>query len=186
MTARDLYRVILEQADHFDWTLQGLGMLRTYLNKSVRMHVWSTAYAYEGVTRIHDHPWDFKSEIISGTMINYLYKSAPGALPFMRQSVKCGLDGRAMNEPDRVELYCYSAKTYRVGETYKQLAHEIHESEPSDGAVTLCERSLPPGADPDLAHVFYPNGVNWVSARPRAATAKEVREITRKALAVWQ
>lgn len=178
-------KFILDNAEKFEWSLQGLGMLRLYLSPEMRLHVWSTEYVVPGVTRVHDHPWDFTSHVFSGSITNNLYREAPGALPYLKQAVKCGPGGCALAAPTPIELYCYRSTLYAARESYSERHDEIHESDPEDGTVTVIKRWLPPGANPDIGHVFYPRGTEWVSAESKRATPEEVRAIVSRALDRW-
>lgn len=73
----------------------------------------------------------------------------------------------------------------RPGDSYHQRAEEIHYSEPADGTVTIIQRMVPVGANPDIARVYYDPRVGWKDASARRATAKEVQRITEKALEQW-
>jgi len=171
---------ILENARRFEWSLQGLGMLRLYLNPETRLHVWSGKHRVPGVTAIHDHPWGFTSTIISGSIVNYIYREAMSVQtrPFMKQRIQCGPDGCSQGEPESVALCVDSARRYWSGDSYTQAAPEIHETLFEDGTVSLIEKV----GQGEYAHVFYPAGATWVSARPRQATWEEVIAITRNAL----
>ena len=82
---------ILEFPERHDWTLQGFGMLRAYLSSEIRLHVWSAAHRVEGVSDIHNHPWDFESMVVCGNMENTLYRVAPGHLQHHLQGkILCG------------------------------------------------------------------------------------------------
>lgn len=62
-----LVKAVLEHAQVYTWQLQGLGMLRLYLNKATRLHVWHSGFSVPGASTIHTHPWDFKSEVVAGS-----------------------------------------------------------------------------------------------------------------------
>ena len=74
------------------WSLQGFGMLRLYLTKEIRLHVWDTAYQVPNVSLLHDHPWDFTSVVIAGCMENRLYSQGHGT-PFEFATILCGTGG---------------------------------------------------------------------------------------------
>jgi hypothetical protein len=52
MITKALVKNILEKATSYKWSLQGFGMLRLYLSKDVRMHVWHPDFAVKKVS--HD------------------------------------------------------------------------------------------------------------------------------------
>lgn len=186
-TTRDAVRSILEHADQFSWSLQGFGMLRCYLgtDKATRLHVWDDRYTVPNVSVIHDHPWDFESMIISGRVRNIRYaEHLAGLTPTHHvQRIVCGQGGCALERLDNVRLTVRSDRTLVAGDEYTQHADELHESQPSRGAVTLIHRRF--RADTERARVLFPVGTEWVSAEPRAATAQEVSDICGYALSVW-
>lgn len=187
---RATVRSILEHADRYEWSLQGFGMLRTYLSKEVRLHVWNSRFAVPNVSTIHDHPWDFTSLIVSGRVTQYRFtESADPNIgePFSRQTIRCGVGGGLvhgceMNAPELVRLRRSYLETYDTGERYGQTANEVHHSLPDDGTVTIVERTF--RADTEHARVYY-NTQEWVSAEPRPATQGEVQRAIAAALEVW-
>jgi hypothetical protein len=181
---RALVHTILKNPFGFKWSLQGFGMLRLYLSRNVRLHVWSAAHQVEDVSVIHDHPWNFESHVLSGSIVNVRYSLEPeGLTTHTMQTIRCGPGGCAMADEVRVCLRRHPEERLGTGRTYHQRAYEIHESRPSDGAVSVIVRE--PGDDPDHARVFYPVGTKWVSAEPREATSEEIETITHNALRRW-
>lgn len=176
-------KAILERADTFEWSLQGLGMLRLYLASDIRLHVWSSRHAVEEVSLIHTHPWHFTSTIVAGKLRNVRYETHPDGQRFMRQALLCGSGGGLMGEPEAVKLRVAVDERYAEGDVYSQAAADRHASFPEDGTVTIIRRTNTD--DPDHALVFWPFGRDWVSAEPRLATPTEVREITCNALSRW-
>lgn len=179
---------ILEHAHLFDWTIQGFGMLRlTFPGDVWRLHVWSHEDRVPGVSKIHNHPWDFASYVLNGTMVDICHELVPGVGMAM-QKLLCGPGARLEGDPVPVGLKNPAVMhTYKAGDFYEHYASDMHESHPSDGAVTLVRRVFRVDGADDLnhAHVMWPVGTNWVSAEPRAATSAEVVRITRKALQKW-
>jgi hypothetical protein len=179
-----LARGILQRAESFDWTLQGLGMLRTYLSKEVRLHVWDDRYAVRGVSTMHTHPWDFESLVVAGVLINKRYRVGDHGLPYNAQELRCGPGGCLKSSPYLVYLnQAPGVEAYTDGELYTQRADEIHVTKPQRGTVTLIHRRF--HEDEDTARVYWPRGSRWVSAEPRPATPEEIQEITSHALSTW-
>jgi len=188
-----LVKKILENYGAYSWSLQGLGMLRLSLSREIRMHVWDNRYAVPGVSTVHDHPWDFESEIIVGEMRNVRYH-CHGALKiahfrypnhdpkYNKQTIICGPGGCAMGEPEAVFLDREPPERYLAGSVYVQKRDEIHDSKFIDGTVTLVTRTF--YEDTEHAHVFW-QGDKWVSAEPRPANLVEVRAIVNNALETW-
>lgn len=164
-------------------------MLRLYLSPMVRLHIWDTRYKVAGVSDIHNHPWDFTSEIIAGEITNKLYtvantKEAIGAAVYLRSGIICGpgggLDSRGAVA---VKLIPTSIETFVAGDTYHQTSHQVHCSCPLNGTVTLVTRTFKDQTE--HADVFWPEGTKWGSAEPRAASENEVMDIVNYSLERW-
>jgi hypothetical protein len=167
-------------ANPFDreWTIQGFGMLRTYLDDEQvqRLHIWDTSAAVEDVSTIHDHPWDFTSLILRGAIRNQRFAlhemgESDTGKPFTSAQIRCGVGGGLLSDPRPVRICSLGVEAYGPGDTYSMLAPELHESFPSRGAVTVIKRSFK--ADRDIATVCWKTGA-WVSAEPRSATRAEI------------
>lgn len=192
-TMKDLITIklvqnMLEHPERHDWSLQGLGMLRTYLDADhrLRLHVWTEAGANEGVSELHTHPWDFTSIVIAGEVINRIYikeLSGAGDKEWQEQTIRCGEGGGLVGEPEIVKLTEKPLERYGSGETYSQYARQIHQSSPADGTVTIIKRTF--GKDTEHAYVYFPVGDEWVTAEPRPATDEEAKTICDNALGKW-
>lgn len=182
-----LVKAILEHPGDFEWSLQGFGMMRTYLAPEVRLHVWDSRYRVDGVTDMHTHPWHFHSEVIVGHVINTRYvhtmRDDKHAMRYRQKEILCGVGGHETGRENNVLLMRDSPEIIIAGQTYTQLAHEIHSSAPADGTVTIITREFLD--DADHAFVYALEGSDWVSAEPRPATAEEVKEICSSALRAW-
>lgn len=186
---RATVRRVLESSYAAEWSVQGLGMLRLYLTPEVRLHIWHQRFRVPGVSAIHDHPWDFRSYIASGVVRQYRYVEGPGhgasgqpLLPFMRQTIRCGPGGCAIEQPVPALLRRQPLEEFRAGDWYEQFADEIHESRPEDGTVTIVERHF--RSDTEHAHVYF-DGPEWVSAEPRPALQSEIAYGIVAALERW-
>lgn len=171
----------------WEWSLQGLGMLRAYLNsdKSLRLHVWDSRFATDA-SPMHTHPWDMESQVIEGELYNIRWghvRARDGFENFWQQKIFCGQGGGLEGEPRKVDLFQYVKEHYKSGESYRQSSSEIHVSEPADGTVTLVKRTF--GEDVDHAYVYWPVGEEWKTAEPRPATSEEVYEILGNSLDNW-
>lgn len=176
--------------DHpFEWSLQGFGMLRCYLDpeKQFRLHIWDPARAAYEVSTLHNHPWDFTSVIISGEVADrtYLVREVDLATrnTHWRQRIQCGEGGGLCGGRQGVQVRPLQTNLYRNGATYGHVAETVHESIPSAGAVTLIRRHFHP--DTEHADVLWPVDKVWVSAEPHPATKDEVEHFTRLALKEW-
>lgn len=185
-TTKLLVKKILEASQDYEWSLQGLGMLRMYLSKEVRLHVWDPSKSVR-LSTIHDHPWDFTSEIVAGKITNVIYQklnSREHENTHWEQTIVCGPKGGAVPGGRKdVCLYEYTRYSIPGGGSYSQHHTEIHESLPEPGTVTLITRKFT--SDEDHARVYFPLDQDWVSAEPRPAQPGEAYEICQMALKRW-
>jgi hypothetical protein len=181
---RAMVQTVLEQPFHFDWTVQGFGMLRTYFGKEKvwRLNVWDSRLAVPNVSTIHDHPWDFTSWVIAGHFKNqrFIVGAVPSAQLYDYMVIKTGEGGGPDGERGQMWLRADAPEFYSVGQVYQQRADEIHESVPLDGCITLNERIR--RADGEHARVFWPAGRKWVDAEPRKALRWEIEAAVSRAL----
>lgn len=181
MIERLLVKAILTSPFDLKWSVQGLGMLRTYLSPEVRLHIWDDSLRVPGVSPIHDHPWHLDSLIVSGTLRQYRYVVSPfGDEELTMSAIQCGENACTKTEPVLVKVHQTPLETYTPGQTYRQTKDEIHESLADTGTVTLVTRTFE--GDRETARVFWRGDGGWVDAAPRPATLVEVRRVTQKAL----
>jgi hypothetical protein len=168
---REFVRDALERASSYEWSVQGFGMMRTYIGTDhrFRLNVWHSKLAVQNVSTIHDHPWDLVSWIISGRLRNRRYEVGSG-IPFQCMELEPGAEGGPRSVPEEVFLFQRPTEIYFPGSRYEQRADEVHVSLPDDGTVTLNDRT---GHGEDRARVFWLSG-GWVDAKPRPATPWEV------------
>jgi hypothetical protein len=180
-----LVKKILESATHFEWSLQGFGMLRLHLDYDIRLNVWDSRYRVPKVSLMHSHPWHFKSQIIAGKLQNFRFtpsKDEFAGVEFSHALIKPGPGGGLRENKGLIRLRAHAPEFYTEGEEYKQAHSEIHISDPVDGTVTVNERHR---VGDDIAYVYWPKGTEWVSAEPRTALLDEVESITQNALRLW-
>jgi hypothetical protein len=180
---KQLVKKILENATSYEWSLQGLGMLRLYLSQEVRLHVWDCDFMFPKASTMHTHPWHFSSLIVAGELKQMRYVEDKEGDSFNVATIQCGEGGCLVTEPETIKLAARPMEYYREGQTYSELAEEIHESFPTRGTVTLVTRTFT--EDRDHAKVYWPKGHVWGSAEPRPATQGEVYAITSHALSRW-
>lgn len=182
------FHAISEPLGH-DWTVQGFGMMRTYLDpdKTWRLNVYHSSLLVPGVSVIHDHPWHFDSWILSGIFRNVRYEEgtlgwSEGALNMNFSRIETGIlspvgdagEGGVVPQ-GTASLSIISEEEYGAGGYYHQEASEIHEARYDDFTVTINRRVKTD--HPDHARVFWPIEQEWVSAKPRDATTSEVTSI---------
>lgn len=186
-----LIQKILERATAYSWSLQGLGMFRLYLSSDVRLHVWDNRFAFPNVSTIHSHPWDFTSEVISGSITDYQYHEqvindeqpepeGEGVIHYIEQQIVCGPGGGVVDGKKRdVVLWKTKGNTYRSwpqNSAYILQSTRIHESVAEPGTITMITRRF--HEDTEHANVYYPVGTEWVSAEPREASDSEVETMS--------
>ena len=187
---------MLTQPLEYEWSVQGLGFMRTYPlsngayhNVTQRVHIWHSSLAVLGATKLHDHPWDFVSEVVFGAVTQtratpVADESSLDGHPYMRQRILCGEGGGIAGDPEEVRLCSGPIESYYAGQEYSQEAHEIHNSFPANNTVTVLTRTYK--EERDHANVFYSKGAKFVSAAPRPASRAEILYITREVLHAYQ
>lgn len=186
---RDLVKTILQSPFDLKWSVQGLGMLRTYISDDqvYRLHIWDSALRVPGVSPIHDHPWHLHSTIVAGNLIQRRYSLYEDGLfcdlplEMLRTStIKPGENAFTKTDPENALVYAHPLESYLSGQEYSQRKDEIHESLAVDGTVTLVKRTFE--GDRDSARVFWRGNGGWVDAAPRRATREEIVNATALAL----
>lgn len=191
--AQALASAILHHANAFEWSLQGMGFIRLHLVGHCRLHVWDKRYRSPGVSMIHDHlQWALNSTILSGELVNRQYSIHDKAV--INPALQVGaLFNWATIKPGQG---CYFKSDVRQvyleprmfperllpGQSYRQAPDVIHETDATDGTVTIIRKDPTPD---DSARVFWPAGTEWGSAEPRRASPSEVEDIVSRALARW-
>lgn len=176
------------------WTVQGFGMVRTYLDdaKEWRLNIWDASLKVPNVSEIHDHPWSFTSWVLCGGLTNIRFERAdqvqlvqvPGdarrgfSLKLQHVVIATGEGGGPICAPDTVELLARQPESYGPGEGYIQERAEVHQTIALPGTVTLNQRS--PATPEHTANIYWPSGP-WVSAEPRPATRTEIYNAVRLA-----
>jgi len=180
-------KAILEHPHVHKWSIQGLGMFRMYLSERVRLHVWNSDFAQPKASRLHDHPWGFRSTVIVGAIKNQIFEeidedsTSPLAQTFMKQTLRCGVGCQLIGEPKPTHLKTATIENIGPGMVYTQRPIDIHDTAAQQGTVTLVERDF--GTDRDHATVLWPYGGDWVSAEPREASWDEIESMAAQTLA---
>ena len=170
---------ILVRAESYPWVMQDIGLLGLRLDdhREYRLHVWDPSLCV-GEPPIHDHPYDFESQIIAGEMTNTRYVEEQAGIEYRRVRY-APADEDDRRTTDRVKL-SGTATTYTEGGHYAQLADELHDSRQLPGTVTIIRRTF---KDVPELTVCLLEDVPWVSGRSRPATSQEIKEFAAKALA---
>lgn len=176
----EFIRLILAHAEAFDWSLHGFGMFRLYLRRDLRIHVWDSKFATFAVSTIHNHPWDFTSDVIQGMITNVEYDTCIGKATHHIQKIKCGEGGGLVGESNTCCIHKLRSISYTAFNCYSEDSRTLHETKAEDGTVTIIKRFFK--ADTEHAMVAWPIGQNWVSAEPRPATKSEKLDMRDRAL----
>ena len=175
--SKALVLTILRHAEDFPWRMQEVGLLGLRLDdqRQYRLHVWDPTYR-TGEPPVHDHPYDFTSEVIVGEMTNTRYEVDPTGDRYIRYRYPPTAED--LRRRDTVTLTA-SPTTFREGGRYGQLAHELHDSSQLPGTVTVTRCSR---VDVTDLTVCLRDGSSWRSGRARDATRDEVKSVVARAL----
>ncbi len=194
---------ILKNPFNYEWEVQGLGMMRTYINKDTRFQIWNKDLIVDGVTDIHTHPWDFISVILQGKITNHIYKEYPEQVNKSKKYFRCLIntgEDAYVKEKNEVYLLKCDKKTYTSGNFYIHKKHIPHKITFKDGTVTVlnkfnkneeCEKYIKYtdnhitvlGQEKSSeAYTYVKDGKEWVSAMPRPAKDYEIYDTVKKAL----
>jgi len=192
---KPLVKAVLKSPQALDWTVHGIGLMLTYLDKEHRLHVFDKSLRVETVSPIHDHAWHLKSYIVAGILRQRRYdiiceqiegssldKAYTGVEKFKQASINTVGIPIPTPGPD-VLVSVGDLEEYHEGQSYHQHNDEIHETIPEDGTTTLIERTF--ARDIRCARIFWRGEGEWVSAAPRRATPNEIDYITQRALTLW-
>jgi hypothetical protein len=176
-------REILDHALDHEWRMQDIGVLARWLDDAhtYRLHVWDPESAI-GDPPVHDHPFDFTSTVIVGELVNTRYREDPHGDEYVRERYVPGREDH--RRVDAVRLVGTPA-TLRAGVTYRQLAHELHDSRQSTGTVTVMHFDRFPDDVGELSVCRRPDTPR-VGSGARTATPEEVARITSAALARFE
>lgn len=187
-TIRLLTRKVLENAGAFEWELKGLGLIRTYLSDDLKIHVWDSRFKVPNVSMMHEHPWSFESTIVAGRLEQFRFDRHSvactcGCEPYNYSLVTCGPGGCLQTNAELTRLRRGPLEVYGPGSKYIQETDEVHHSLPVDGTVTLVRRLF---YKPErAAHVYWPDGEEWVSSEPRRAKPYEAIDAAQGAIKQW-
>lgn len=177
-----------------EWTAQGFGMLRTYLDPDqvTRLQIWDQHLGVWANNAIHDHPWDFTSTIIAGTLWNERYQIMepqynypPSLAPwgvYNMVTIQPGSEGKQLTEPEQVTLGRFPLEMYSMGESYSQEADELHMTRYAQGTVTVITRQR---VKDDTARSLWPHGGEYNLTQVRRATDEDILNTLATALNNW-
>lgn len=173
-----------------EWTSQGFGMIRTYLDpdKVWRLNVWHDLFKVPGVSVIHDHPWHFDSWVLSGAFRNQRYHFYPhtddsASATHSYFTIRTGIEHNPATDRGEVHRAILDSfltdELYGPGDYYHQDAEEIHQTIYSNFCVTINRRTRV--GTGEHARVFWPVNEAWVDAKPRKVEYGEISHILDRA-----
>ena len=171
---------ILTRAEAFPWRMQDGGLLGLWLDhhREHRLHVWAPELLAEDPP-IHDHPFDFTSTIVVGELVNTRYIEGASGREHVRERYVLGNDQDRCVDTVRLEG---AATTLGEGDSYEQLAPELHDSRQVPGTVTVLRFAGTDVSGVELT-VCHRAEVSWVPGPARHARPDEVRRSVAAALA---
>lgn len=177
--AKALVYQVLAHAEAYPWTMQDLGLLGLRLDdrREYRLHIWDPSLCV-GKPPVHDHPFDFVSQIIAGEMVNTRYTEDTAGTEYSRIRYS-PTNEDARRTVDTIRL-SGTATTHKEGEHYSQSAQELHDSRQIPGTVTIIRMTFKEVTE---LTVCRPDDAPWVSGKSRPATLEEVKQFAAKALA---
>jgi hypothetical protein len=175
--SKALVFTVLRHAEDFPWRMTDIGLLGLRLDdqREYRLHVWDPTYSV-GDPPIHDHPYDFDSEIIVGELTNTRYEEDPAGDEYIRFRYSPAAEDRRRSDTVRLSA---TATTFTEGGQYRQLAHELHASSQLPGTVTVIRCSWTGVAE---LTVCGRDEASWRSGQARDATRDEIKAVASKAL----
>ncbi len=184
-----LVKFVLSNAILFPWTVSGLGMMRTYITETMKIHVWHSSLLVENVTLHHNHPWAFESTVIAGKVMDSTFTLHDDVVEmghiYREVTLDVGKPGgnNMIDEGRHVWLVADEPTTLNPGDSYKHKPEDIHFVNFVDGSVTLIDKHM--GDVEDHAKVYVPTGEKWVDAKPRKATPSQAEYVARIALTLF-
>jgi hypothetical protein len=175
--SKALIFTILRHAEDFPWRMQDIGLLGLRLDdrREYRLHIWDPT-CNVGEPPIHDHPYDFTSDIIVGELTNTRYEEVSTGDEYVRFRYSPSAEDLRRSEMVRLSG---KATTYGEGGQYHQFADELHASCQLAGTVTLIRCSW---AQVSELSVCLRDESSWRSGQARPATREEIKAMVNKAL----
>lgn len=153
-------------------TLHGLGFVQVQLPANQRLHVWHPElprrHCFE-FSAIHNHRFDFTSQVLVGEQINIDYIPTESGVSthilYLHEGPRSSRGGRPWFRDGFVRMVESGRQTVKAGQTYHMRAYDYHRTEPGGdrktatimaktfeghtGAHSTCEIGVEPDADFD-------------------------------------
>src|SRR5882762_4267748 len=136
---------MIQQRKNRPYTHQN-GFIQLSINDNVRFHVWHGPDLREalGVQKqktnspIHDHRFDFESEILCGALTHIEYRTIEH--PEGEYVIHATDGGKLVSLNVRVRATAYIETTYKRGDEYQFGARRFHESKATTLTATLMRK----------------------------------------------
>lgn len=132
--------------------VHGNGFIQLDLTTNTRLHFWGEPRIprQKVATPIHNHVFDFSSQVLKGRIANLLYELAtgPGANLYRQYKVyeafgRQGSDTALRDTGERLGAYVAEAEVMSEGETYTMKSGRFHETFVSEPTVTVMTKRGP-------------------------------------------
>lgn len=128
--------------------VHGNGFIQLDLDPTTRLHVWGHPdIPRQSITSaIHDHVFDFRSEVLVGELHNYRYNvvaDRDGVFRVYRPRVRQGEDTIlvADDEPNRVHAHQSEIEVVPAGDAYSMERGQFHETVVNAPTITLMRKN---------------------------------------------
>lgn len=132
----------------------GLGFIQIVLSEDTRAHFYSDSVPRTN-EEIHNHRYNFTSQILKGTFIQEKYLLTPGNTHILTNE-SCSKE-RELNNIINIEtgVKLIDKKEYHQGEVYHLYFNEFHRADYSSNTITFLTRSK---IITDYAQVIFEQG----------------------------
>jgi hypothetical protein len=175
--SKALVFTMLRHAEDFPWRMQEIGLLGLRLDdqRECRLHLWDPS-GNVGEPPIHDHPYDFASQVIVGELTNIRYVEDTAGDEYVRFRYSVSAEDKRQSDTVRLSG---APETFAEGGTYQQRARQLHASWQQPGTVTAIRCSW---VEPSELTVCVRDAESWRSGQAREATRQEIKAFAAKAL----
>lgn len=153
-------------------SLHGLGFIQVQLQGNQRLHVWHPELPRRSCfehSAIHNHRFDFTSQVLVGEQINIDYIPTDSGVSthilYLHEGLRSAHGGRPWHRDGFVRMVESGRQTVKAGQAYHMRAYDYHRTEPGGdgktatimaktyeghtGAHSTCEIGVEPDADFD-------------------------------------
>lgn len=154
----------------------GLGFIQLKLNTNNRMHFYPKEMkAFVDPEEVHDHRYDFESEILQGNLVQEFFDFQAGKGDYEIANVSCDANNPAPDiEPVGGKIIKTGSVCLKAGDSYWIEADTFHRVEGCENAITMLNRGR---VSKQFARVIRLKGAEKVCAFSRPMPTGELWEI---------